>query len=631
MYFKKTAIIVLTMFLELFFSNSLYCNNIDSIKVLINSTNDKHALISLYENLSKAYININDTNAIHIAKRQLQLSEELNSTIDIANSYRSMALSYKMYGDNYLALNNFFKEMDLRNNINDKYGKCVLLANIGETYRGIFEHQKGIDYLNSALELARSLNYTYGMAYSLNRLASIYFELNDSLNFEKAIKLAKESNAYASEINNTNIISLNYLVIGGSVSFFKKYDESLKYFFTSLKYNQISEEKIHKSLILKSIAVVYYFKKDYKTAISYADTAMKEADKYNVLVYQWLAADLIYKTYQIMSRYDSAFKYLDYSTAIKSKMYVKEKEYALYRAEAKHQKLEFEQAELANQEKDLMIAIIFLISIISILTILALIIFRNKKLKKINKQLSDKNSIIELQKDELSALNSTKDKFFSIIAHDLKNPLGSFKSITSSLRKSFFEFTEDEKIEFLDLMSDSAENLYILLLNLLEWARTQSGKITYNPTESDLFTMVSNNITSVKSLANHKKIRIFNNVQKNTIVKADPNMLNTIVRNLLTNAIKFSNEAANVAVSTIDNNGSVILKVEDTGIGISKEKIDKLFRIDTQVSTLGTMNEKGSGLGLILCKEFIEFHGGSITVESEVGKGSTFCCEIPKN
>lgn len=626
--FRNTGI-VFTYLVIMLSSIISYSQKIDSIKQLISKSTNKIQLLDLYKKLSEAYTNINDSNGIQTSFTQLKIAQELKIDIEIANAYKLIALAYKMHGDDYTALKNFFNEKAIRDRINDNYGKVILLANIGETYRAVFEHQKALDYVNKSLSLSKQIDYTYGTAYALNRLASVYFEFNDTINFQKSISLANESNRLAYQIGNNSLISNNYLIIGGSLSYFHKYDESLEYLFKSLEYNLISQETIHKSLILKSISVAYYYKKDYLKTLEYARLALIEAKKYNVKVYKWLAADITYRAYKEIKQWDSAYAYLDYYLAVKDEMYNEEKEYALFRTELKYQKIDFDRIEKANSEKQLMIFAIFGISLASLISIITLIYLRNKKLSKINKQLSEKNSIIEKQKEELSVLNSTKDKFFSIIAHDLKNPLGSFKFTTATLRNSFFEFTEEERIEFLDLMKDSAENVYSLLENLLEWSRSQRGTLNFNPIEFDVYTLATNNITSTKFLADHKNITLDNRINPDTIICADINMMNTIIRNLLTNAVKFTKDNGHISIFDLVENGIYKLSVKDTGIGIEKSKIEKLFRIDAQVSTHGTNNERGTGLGLILCKEFIEKHNGAIRVESIPNSGSTFTIELP--
>ena len=224
----------------------------------------------------------------------------------------------------------------------------------------------------------------------------------------------------------------------------------------------------------------------------------------------------------------------------------------------------------------------------------------------------------------LNELNATKDKFFSIIAHDLRNPLGNFKEVTKLLAESYNDFSELERIEFLNLMKDSSNNVYLLLENLLEWSRSQKGSIQFNPSEMNLKLVSHEVIKILKSIAEKKSIRIENAIPAIITIRADANMLQAILRNLISNAIKFTRENGKIILNAEVNDCICKFSVSDNGVGMSKETINKLFRIDSTISSKGTNKESGTGLGLILCKEFVEKHGGKIWVESEEGKGTTF-------
>lgn len=228
-------------------------------------------------------------------------------------------------------------------------------------------------------------------------------------------------------------------------------------------------------------------------------------------------------------------------------------------------------------------------------------------------------------------LNATKDRFFSIIAHDLKNPLGNFKNTTKMLVESYRDFSEIDRFQFLDVMKESSENIYSLLENLLEWARSQIGSIPFNPVDLNLKLLSIEIVKLLKSQAENKHIEIQNHIPLSIMLKADANMLQTIIRNLISNAIKFTRENGKIIISATAKKNNFVVSVSDTGIGISKETTDKLFRIDAEITAPGTNNEKGTGLGLILCKEFIEKHGGKIWADSEVGKGSTFYLTLPNS
>jgi signal transduction histidine kinase len=229
----------------------------------------------------------------------------------------------------------------------------------------------------------------------------------------------------------------------------------------------------------------------------------------------------------------------------------------------------------------------------------------------------------------LNELNATKDKFFSIIAHDLRGPFANFRVVTDLLTSSYDELEETEKKEFLELIKDSANNLYSLLENLLDWSRSQRGTMPFNPNEFDFSLIAKNTVNFLKLSADNKNIELINNITDDTYITADVNMITTVIRNLVSNAIKFTANGGQININSTITEKDSIFSVQDNGIGLSKETINKLFRIDTQVTTIGTNDEKGTGLGLILCKEFVEKHGGKIWVESEVGKGSTFYFSLP--
>ncbi len=233
--------------------------------------------------------------------------------------------------------------------------------------------------------------------------------------------------------------------------------------------------------------------------------------------------------------------------------------------------------------------------------------------------------------EKLKELNSTKDKFFSILAHDLKNPLGSFYSVAELLNDEYDNIPESSKRQYLGIIRDSARQLNSLLENLLTWSRSQRGLINFNPTGFDIYSLADNSIQILQISASAKQITLLNNVPKDIFVNADMNLANAIIRNLMSNAIKFTDNGGEISVTAIDStSGYVAIAVKDSGIGISKDTIKDLFKIDKSVSTLGTNGESGTGLGLILCREFVEMHNGRIWAESELNVGTTFYFTLPK-
>jgi PAS domain S-box-containing protein len=236
---------------------------------------------------------------------------------------------------------------------------------------------------------------------------------------------------------------------------------------------------------------------------------------------------------------------------------------------------------------------------------------------------------IRRKNEELVNLNATKDKFFSIIAHDLRNPFNSILGLSNLLVEQIQEGDFSNAGYYASVIEKTTEQTLDLLLNLLEWSRSQIGKIQFNPENMDVVLLVNEVIQLLADSANQKSISISVDIPADAQIIADKEMVGTILRNLISNAIKFTNKGGHIDVIAEQNRNEFSISVIDDGVGINPDRFEKLFRIDENHSTLGTHNEKGTGLGLMLCKEFVERHGGKIWVESTLGKGSRFYFTIP--
>jgi PAS domain S-box-containing protein len=237
---------------------------------------------------------------------------------------------------------------------------------------------------------------------------------------------------------------------------------------------------------------------------------------------------------------------------------------------------------------------------------------------------SEAEEALKSKNAELIELNATKDKFFNIIAHDMKNPFISLIGASELLYENAPKYDSEKVSKFAKILYDSAKSGFDMLVNLLEWARSQSGSMVFDPETINLKELIKKVLSNCIDYACSKKVNLNFDIAGNVKVYADKNMLETVLRNLVNNALKFTPKGGDVTVSTKNENGGVVISVKDTGIGIKKSDFDKLFRTDIKFSNPGTEHEGGTGLGLLLCKEFVEKHGGAIWVESEVDKGSTF-------
>lgn len=251
-------------------------------------------------------------------------------------------------------------------------------------------------------------------------------------------------------------------------------------------------------------------------------------------------------------------------------------------------------------------------------------------LRGLQQQLEVKNALLEAQVKQLQEMNASKDKFISIISHDLQSPFSSLRGLIQFTAENLDDYNKNELGNIMDMLGNSTDNLYALIENLLTWSRIQRGVLEHCPQQIDLREAVLQNMALFARNAEDKQIIFTNQITAHLLVYADYNMIHAILRNLISNALKFSYPGGSVEFSAILRESAVEVAVADHGIGIPPEHLPKLFRIDARYKRLGTAREKGTGLGLILCKEFVEKNGGEIWIESEIEHGTTVKFTLPK-
>ena len=241
--------------------------------------------------------------------------------------------------------------------------------------------------------------------------------------------------------------------------------------------------------------------------------------------------------------------------------------------------------------------------------------------------MSSNNRIFSAQKEQLSELVATKNKFFSIIAHDLRSPLSSVVNFLDILKGDHPDSQMNKEI--VKALGESSRNSLSLLDNLLKWSKIQTGNIKYAPVAINLLKIVKDQVQVQQFNATKKNIKVIIESSFNGRIEADKNMIATVVRNLLSNAIKFSNTDSIIVIEISKQEGDVLVSIEDNGIGIPQGHLKKIFDVTEVTTQTGTANEKGSGLGLILCQQFVEMHGGKLELESTEGKGTIASFTLP--
>ncbi len=553
---------------------------------------------------------------------------------DKAGLARTLNLKGNFFKFNYKndeALKCYYNSLKINTQIGNVKGLINNYGNIGQMYAEMEEYDEAIKFAYKSLTACRSINYQKGISWAYYDIAHTYFIKK---NFDSADYYFQKLNVHSKSIKHLigeglSLIGLSELLFAknDSVKAIKLLDSAIDKFiitgndyYLALCYNMIANafiitkdfENAHRTFMLsKGIAERLSRPDILKESLSGLAKLHAADGNYKEAYSNYLQSDLIEDS---LLRIQNSL-----SLSNLNRKYLKDKV-------LKDNQILKQNIELQNQSRNILIIIL-----IALLILFLFLIFRFIEKNKMNQAILASNY-------ELSAVNSTKDKFFSIIAHDLKGPLGNFKEMTKMLYDDYVSFDEEERKEFLQIIKSSSENIYLLLENLLEWSRSQRGLIKFNSDNFNLYSVVINCMEVLSLSAINKNVSLVNNIPSDFVINADTKLITTIIRNLLSNAIKFTPEGGFVEIGTIDggnnldnSNKSCTIYVKDNGVGMSKDMIDKLFRIDTSVMCLGTLGESGTGLGLILCKEFIEMHNGKIWVESEVGRGSTFYFSLPIN
>ncbi len=602
------------------------------------SLKDDSLKVSLMTKMSRDYKDIDTKKGLSLGYKALEISKNLDFKFGIAHSHKAIGLNYWRMSEYDNALENYFTSLELFEELKDTLETARLNNNIGIIYFSREQYPKATQYLEKSIQISKLLNSYDNISRSLHNLGLIAFDIKD---YHKSISYFQKSCEMTFKTSDSMLRSANYSFIGKNFTRLKMFDSAYYYLDLSKKYGEKLHNKNHIAMVYNQFADYYNSIKDFKKSLEFSELGYQLGSEIGNNYLRLEAFDQMHISYSGLKDYKKAYdyhiKYFELWDTLKNDENIKsvaQKEIR-FEYDKKMKQLDLEKNnELYANEITLRIVLIGS-ALLALISMFIFWLYRSKT--KANKQLIDSNNEINKQKEELTDLNillqesnQTKDKFFSIIAHDLKNPLGNFRNVLNILSGSYDNLSEQDKTEFINLMKESADNIYELLENLLTWARSQRGAIEFHPTELDIREMITNTITLNQPLAERKQIKIQFDSPKDFKAFIDPNLFNTVVRNILTNAIKFTPENGLINVSLSYNVKEFSLVIEDNGIGIDEIALQSLFKIGEIKSRPGTNKEKGTGLGLILSKDFIDKHNGNITIESKVNHGTKFIITIPR-
>lgn len=568
--------------------------------------------------------------------------EELKDTLSLIKLYNSEAINYSMRGRSDIALEMFLKSLDYANKINDRPTIFNTLFNIGIVFDNRGELDKAIEHYNKAMQFADEKG---SKALVENYLAEIYLTKNDLKKAEEFLNRAI-LNAESSGDLNSQIWSYTNL---GTLNFAKgNLNEAEKNLLTALELARKSEYKLDIIHSLTELGKFYNKTKKLKEAEKFLLEAFGLAKQINSVQDLSNITNVLKDVYSELNNYKQAFEFLklnkQYSDTLQAinqneKILEIETRYAVKQKEKEAQLLKNEnelQKKIIETQK--LIAIVVSVLGLFLVVLIALLIRSRRKILAAQKDLIMKNEEIELSRKEVAAknkelevLNSTKDKFFSIIAHDLRNPIAGFVSISDILETDYDRISDQEKKSLLSQMNNSSKNLIALLENLLTWARLSSNKIEIVRSKSKLSELIFSAVSPYEHWAKSKRVNLRVEIPEDKTIETDPFIFQTVVGNLINNAIKFSNSGDTVSVIAKFVNGKIKLSVKDNGVGIPEHRLKNIFGFDNKKTTKGTMNESGTGLGLVLVKELSDKMNWQIEVHSQPQLGSEFILNISDN
>ncbi|MGJ3236686.1 tetratricopeptide repeat-containing sensor histidine kinase [Marivirga sp.] len=522
----------------------------------------------------------------------LREAEKQKDNKRIALIYSSLGTLYRVGEDYDKAIKNYklgINYLRKGKTKSDSTNLAKSLMNTGEFYRILGKYDSANLYFEESAIIFQQIDYLMGTAYTIGNMGLVHAQKGEH-------QIAKIKMDSASAIL-----------------------EKLGDFYPIAVYDTY-------------LADIYKENNDLERAIEYANHSLKIAKEHS-LKEQIRDANLkLSELYSAQKDYQKAYhhqsQYLVYRDSINNEENIRE--IADLRTEYEVSKREAEIELLRTEQKNQYIIFTSMAVIILLLAIASFLYYRNSRRKQtLNLILKERKEEAEAQRDQLEAINETREKFLSIIAHDLMGPVNSFKGLSTIMKMSLESQNIKDLNDIHSVFDKSVNNLSSLLTNLLDWSVTQQGDIPYNPEKLDFNKLIKELIDLFFNMAEAKKISLRTEISNNLHLWADANSVKTILRNLVSNALKFTDEGGEILISATKNNSFTVIKVKDNGIGMPQSKIDMLLAENNFEISQGTKGEKGVGLGLQLVKEFVAMNKGKMEIESKIDKGTTFSVYLP--
>ncbi|MFD0797842.1 ATP-binding protein [Maribacter chungangensis] len=558
-----------------------------------------------------------------------ELANEIDDSFLRLGAINDLAGEFAYKGDNAMALKLYLEGIELAELVTDMNMQSILTENIAELYVSQKDFEQAMKFYKKVKKINDEIGDPVFMAETMSNMASAYadmgeldqamFNVNSSIRiFEKQKKMAWL--AYAYEIK-------------GKVYLKKqKYNWAMYWYKQSELIHENLEDKRAEIALLNGMAEANLGAKNDSISEIYANKALELSTKLDYMSGTKDCSKILYTINKNKGDYKKALYFHELFQELSDTLSRSENQKSLTLLKTKFEYDQQKEQLILDNNKALAKQKMYVYATLLVLTIFLCIIFlirRNEKIqKKLNKELLSKQADLERSEIHLKEVNQTKNKLFSIIGHDLRGPIGAFQGLIKLFKEG--EMNKEEFLGFVPKLKTDIDNIAFTLNNLLSWGQTQMNGSFTTPGITSLEHIVSENIGLLSEMASSKSITFINKIEPNTITYSDSNQIDIVIRNLLSNALKFTFENGTITIGAVQKSQYWEVHVRDTGVGMDEETLGKIFNKDSTHSTYGTNDEKGTGLGLSLCKEMVEKNKGIIWADSAPNIGSSFYFTIPK-
>jgi signal transduction histidine kinase/Flp pilus assembly protein TadD len=577
----------------------------------------------------------NPSGALHFDNLSLENNLILRDSDNISRDYNNIGNDYYDLGEYDDAYYYFTQSHRIAGQVHDTLRMLIAYHNVGRVFKELGQYERALDHIQLAKRMSMQQKDDEGIAYAYDEIGDIQLRRNQLDSAQQSLMLAmttaRKFNARYLEPRIHSKLAMVYLKR-------KEYDIARAHYDSAHALNSFTNDRFGVAEVELGRGIVFSEEGQYDRALEKVEGSLAIAKELNARVLEIKCFNQLATLWELKGDFEKALTYYKQYKQLEDTLFSQEMQGKLLRdqlrfeTESRDSRIAFlselqvlQRGELKKQEFIRNILVV----VMALSGILLLSVYRSgRRRRQINMLLLKHQEETEKRSEELERLNQVKDKFFSIISHDLRSPINALSGLLDLLDKG--AVTEEELPKHIRELKARFNHTRTLLNNLLDWTLLQMDKLNLQASKINIHSIVDENIQLLGSVQS-KDIKLTNDVPEDTIGYADSNTINLVIRNLMTNAIKFTNDGGEVLIKAKDSGKEWIVQVSDNGVGMAEDVLKMLFDKTAPYTTRGTANEKGTGLGLILCKEFVEKNGGRIWVESLEEKGSTFYFTLPKN